>query len=87
LCGHDGLLGFIHHTCVNSDYRNKGVGKQLVSIAVAALKRYGISLVSLVVYKHNEQSEKFWEDLGFIAPHDLTYRNKRLFGETKIVTM
>lgn len=41
LCGHDGRRGYIYHTAVNSDYRNKGVGKTLVEATLTEAKRIG----------------------------------------------
>jgi len=83
MCGHDGWLGFIHHTVVDNTIRRAGLGKRLVETALAALKAEGIVLCSLVVYKSNISGNGFWEHIGFTTrdkglEDDLVYRNKFL---------
>jgi ribosomal protein S18 acetylase RimI-like enzyme len=76
LCGHDGRRGFIHHTAVALDERNKGTGRELVRRALEALRAEGIHKVALVVFGRNEIGNAFWEKLGFGERGDLVYRNK-----------
>jgi ribosomal protein S18 acetylase RimI-like enzyme len=83
MSGHEGWLGFIHHTCVDSTMRGTGLGKRLVLTALEALKNEGIVLCSLVVYKSNVTGNQFWEHMGFTTrdnncEDDLIYRNKFL---------
>jgi ribosomal protein S18 acetylase RimI-like enzyme len=78
LSGHDGRRGYIHHTAVSIDYRNKGIGFALVDSALKALREEGISKVALVVFKGNEIGNLFWEHKGFSMREDLVYRNKAL---------
>ena len=78
LCGHDGRRGIIQHTCVSSDCRRMGIGKQLVDLAIDALLREGINKVLLVAFKKNEGGNAFWESQGFTLRDDLNYRNKAL---------
>ena len=75
LCGHDGRRGYIYHTAVNSDYRGKGIGKQLVNAALHALKKEEINKVALVVFNSNDLGNKFWKAFGFHKRDDLIYRN------------
>ena len=67
LAGHDGRRGFIYHTAVHPAYRRKGYGRELVNLALKALKKEGISKVALLVFRHNEAANAFWEKLGFIV--------------------
>ena len=78
LSGHDGRRGFIHHTAVHPLFRNRGLGRELVNAALAALKKEGISKVALVVFTHNENGNAFWEKMGFTKRTDLAYRNLAL---------
>jgi len=75
LSGHDGRRGYIHHTAVDVNHRNKGIGKDLVQHAIEALSKEGINKVAFVVFKKNEIGNKFWEALGFSERNDLIYRN------------
>ena len=76
LSGHDGRRGYIHHTAVDINHRNEGIGKDLVRHAMEALSKEGINKVACVVFKKNEIGNKFWEKLEFSERHDLIYRNK-----------
>jgi len=75
LCGHDGRRGYIYHTAVKNDYRNKEIGKTLVEAALEALKKEGINKVVLVAFASNDLGNKFWQSLGFDKRDDLIYRN------------
>lgn len=78
LAGHDGRRGHISHTAVDSAYQRRGIGRQLVEHAMAALEAEGIIKVNLVVFSRNEKGNAFWEALGFTCRDDLTYRNKTI---------
>jgi len=75
LCGHDGRRGYIYHTAVKSDYRNKGFGKALVDVTLEALRKEKINKVALVAFASNFLGNKFWQLLGFDNRDDLIYRN------------
>src|SRR5574344_654487 len=76
IAGSDGRRGYIYHTAVKPEDRNKGVASRLVDASLAALKEEGIAKVALVVFKDNELGNDFWEKKGFTERDDLTYRNK-----------
>ncbi len=76
LAGHDGRRGIFHHVSVLEEYRRQGVGKLLVENAVEALRKEGINKVLMVVFRHNENGNDFWEHMGFTVREDLVYRNK-----------
>ena len=78
MSGHDGRRGFIHHTTVRDEYRGKGIGKELVDSALAALEKEGIHKVALVAFEKNVLGYTFWEKVGFTVRNDLVYRNKNI---------
>ena len=78
LAGHDGRRGTISHTAVDGAYQRRGIGRQLVEHAMAALEAEDISKVNLVAFSRNEKGNAFWESLGFTVRTDLTYRNKSI---------
>lgn len=71
LCGHDGRRGYIHHTCVLSEYRGKNIGKKLVEKALEVLKNEGIDKCHLFVFCDNEVGKNFWKRLGWEKRSDL----------------
>jgi len=78
LAGHDGRRGFIYHTAVSEEYRNRGICSLLTDNAIKALRAEGIIKAALVVFETNEIGNEFWEHKGFIERKDLKYRNKTL---------
>lgn len=78
LAGHDGRRGFIYHTAVSVEHRGRGIGRQLVERAMAALEDEGIHKVALVAFSRNEAGNGFWEKMGFTSRPDLTYRNRNI---------
>lgn len=86
MAGHDGRRGFIHHTTVHLQYRNRGIGRQLVERAMQALDEQGIHKVALLVFSRNEIGNAFWEKMGFTGREDITYRNKAIHSLERIDT-
>ena len=73
LCGHDGRRGCFYHVCVAKEYRKHGIGKQMASFAIEALKKEGINKVSLIAFKNNEIGNRFWKSVGWTFRDDLNY--------------
>lgn len=73
LCGHDGRRGCFYHVCVAKEFRKHGIGKQMVGIAIEALKKEGINKVSLIAFKKNEIGNQFWRRIGWNYRNDLNY--------------
>lgn len=86
MVGNDGRRGYIYHTAVTPEYRNKGIATQLVNSATKALLDLGISKVALVAFERNEIGNVFWEKQGFTVRNDLVYRNKSLKNMKRIDT-
>lgn len=78
LCGHDGRRGYIYHTVVKSDYRNQGIGTQLIKAAAAALQKEGITRVCLNVMETNEQGKTFWKNRGWEKKDFLGFYSKSI---------
>ncbi len=86
IVGNDGRRGYIYHTAVDTQYRKRGVARQLVETSMQELKKCGINKVALVVFDRNESGNAFWEKLGFTVREDLVYRNKAITEIIRIDT-
>lgn len=86
LGGHDGRRGYIYHLSVNENYRNNGIGSELVKNCLESFKLEKISKVALLVFKYNEVGNLFWEKQGFILREDINYRNVALRELVRIDT-
>ena len=86
LSGQDGRRGYIYHMCVAEAYRRQGLGSELVSRCLAALKAEGINKAALLVFNRNEAGNAFWEAQGFTVRNDIAYRNKALTELVRIDT-
>lgn len=73
LCGHDGRRGCMYHVCVHTDYRMRGIGKEMVVYAMEALKKEQISKVSLIAFTQNDIGNAFWNCIGWTKREDLNY--------------
>ena len=65
LCGHDGRRGYIYHTVVKTEFRNRGIATKLIENAVLALQKEGITRVCLNVMETNEEGKQFWQRRGW----------------------
>ena len=86
LAGSDGRRGYIYHTAVHPDFRHRGIAGELVDKSLDSLESMGINKVALVVFRHNEIGNGFWESCGFTVRDDLIYRNKALAEIKRIDT-
>ena len=59
---------------------------EVLTLAMTALQKIGISKVALVVFERNEIGNEFWEKMGFTVCDDLIYRNKALAEMVRIDT-
>ena len=86
LSGHDGRRGYIYHTAVLQEYRNKGIARKLVDSVIDALDKEGINKAALVVFERNKLGNEFWEKMGFTVRTDIVYRNKNIHEFKRIDT-
>ena len=73
LCGHDGRSGCFYHVCVHEDYRQRGIGKEMATVAMRALKKEHINKVNLIAFKSNEAGNAFWQHVGAKLRDDVNY--------------
>lgn len=84
LCGHDGRRGYIYHTVVLPEYRNRKIASSLVDIAVKALQEEGITRVCLNVMESNEQGKKFWLAKGWEKKDFLGFYSKSITDQENL---
>ena len=78
LCGNDGRRGYIYHTVVKREFRNCGIGTNLIENAILALKKEGITRVCLNVMETNEQGKQFWQNRGWEKKDFLGFYSKSI---------
>lgn len=71
LCGHDGRTGCLYHVCVEKGYRKHGVGYRMVQAAMKALQQEGVSKISLIAFKENQEGNAFWQGIGWNKRQDV----------------
>lgn len=73
LCGHDGRRGCLYHVCVDPQYRRRGIGKEMVVMAMEQLQKEQINKVSLIAFTKNDIGNAFWKKTGWVKREDLNY--------------
>lgn len=58
-------LGTVNNIFVLEEYRDKGIGKELMKTMMKTLKKDGITNIELYTYANNSKAIKFYEKLGF----------------------
>jgi len=58
-------FGFIHDLWVEPDYRNEGIARQLVMLAIETFRNMGMQQIRLDTAKANEAARKLFESCGF----------------------
>ena len=53
MCGHDGRRGYLNHLGVSSEYRRKGIAKELLGRVESELIKAGIKKEALFVLCNN----------------------------------
>ena len=86
MAGHDGRRGYIYHTAVLNEYRNRGIATKRVENTMKALENEGINKAALVAFERNTVGNDFWESIGFTVRDDLVYRNKNIRALDRIDT-
>jgi predicted GNAT family N-acyltransferase len=70
LCSYDGLQGYLQQLVVAAELRGGGLGKQLISAALAALQVAGCLRVSINCHPYLAE---WYEKQGFIKSASLNY--------------
>jgi ribosomal protein S18 acetylase RimI-like enzyme len=65
LCGHDGRRGILYHLAVDPDYRELGVGRDLVNHCLRALAKAGINKCYIFIFSNNTKAKSFWRKIGW----------------------
>lgn len=78
LCGEDGRRGYMQHLSVTEQYREKGIGKSLLSCALQQFKKLDIQEVRIFIFKNNDIGNSFWQDLGWSIRDDIYVRTVEL---------
>ena len=55
---------------VRHDYRNRGLGSQMLSWAIGEARRRGCALVQLTADKARVDAHRFYQSLGFVVSHE-----------------
>ena len=78
LCGNDGRRGFIHHTAVAPEHRRRGIGAELVRLAMGKQIECGIQKCHLTIFEENVLGKAFWREMGFYKRQDIEIMSKDL---------
>lgn len=65
LCGHDGRRGYVYHLAVDPTYRERGIGRRLISECLAGLKEAGLERANILVGNDNPRGLEFWNTGGW----------------------
>lgn len=65
MCGHDGRRGYLNHLGVRSEYRRKGIAKELLNRVECELIKAGIKKEALFVLCDNISAQEFYEHIGW----------------------
>lgn len=74
--GYDGRRGLIYHLAVQQEYRENGIGSQLMNEVETRLRAKGCLKCYLIVLEENDEAMRFYERLGW---REMT--EDRLFGK------
>lgn len=64
---------YIDSLAVSSNYRGKGVARQLLQAAIERARELGISKVGLLCDKGNPNAERLYAHVGFVYVNDTTW--------------
>lgn len=65
MAGYDGHRGWLYAVAVLPEQRRSGVGRGLVSHAIAALEQLGCRKINLQIRSSNTEVADFYQSLGF----------------------
>lgn len=62
--------GQIEGVRIARDWRDRGIGRQMLAWAISRCRQRGCSLVQLTTDRSRGEARRFYESLGFVASHD-----------------
>lgn len=65
-----GIRAQIEAVRVKSNYRGRGIGKEVFQYAIKRAQSKGAHLIQLTTDKKRPEAQQFYESLGFIASHE-----------------
>lgn len=71
LCGTDGRRGYLQHLAVAPTHRRRGIGRRLVTCALASLVARGIMKCHLTVLPDSADALAFWTATGWVVRRDV----------------
>lgn len=74
---HDGRKGWINRVAVHPDQRLRGVARELVRAVEDELEQQGIDIIACLIEDWNQDSMRFFEQIGYESMPDVTYYSKR----------
>ncbi|MGA2259544.1 MAG: GNAT family N-acetyltransferase [Thermoguttaceae bacterium] len=81
LCGHDSRRGYLNHLAVLPEYRDRGLGRQMVGTCLGALGAVGILKCNIFLYADNETGQQFWNRCGWMARSDLKVLQRKTLAK------
>jgi len=76
LCGNDGRRGYIYHLAVDPSYQKMGLGRNLASHCLTALRKQGIRKCHIFVIRDNRIGIYFWKQSGWQIREDIILMSK-----------
>jgi ribosomal protein S18 acetylase RimI-like enzyme len=73
----DGRKGWINRLAVHPDHSGKGIGKILCQKAESQLQKRGRKIICTLVEDWNQDSLKFFNNIGYKKHDDIFYLSKR----------
>lgn len=71
LAGHDGIRGYLHHLAIASDYRRKGIARNLVNRCIINIADSGIQKCHILIFHNNIDGINFWESMKWTQRDDI----------------
>lgn len=78
---HDGRKGWINRLAVHPEYRNRGIGRKLVTRVEEDLYEMGIDIIACLVEGWNHDSIQAFRAMGYSEFEDVVYFTKRKYPD------
>jgi ribosomal protein S18 acetylase RimI-like enzyme len=71
------LKGWINRLAVDPGWRRQGIARELVSEVERVLKEHEVAIFGALIEIPNEESTKFFQEMGYTPHPDILYMSKR----------